>query len=284
VSAGLDWVTLTTTAGDSKREMVRYFGSISVRDFQLGYPTVTGGAYGFYGHRCRHALLASKEERTMLQVSGYEAQRAIMLCRKGDNATRLDIQVTVRIEGCDVSEALTRIAGEARTCVSAQGIRPKVSEVHVDGKIETVYVGSRKSEVFIRCYDKYAESGEERYKGCVRLEVELKGKTSKALWQHCADNGLGTGYLLQVLKFYLERRGISAEWVPWEEGSVPPPPLMKTSFETRIGWYATQVAPSVKKMASEWGWQTPFQAIFGKALTEWDRSMIMNAISKVWGT
>jgi Replication initiation factor len=283
VSAGLDWITLTSVNQKTKLKMWRYFNEIAASDLQLGYKLVPGGAYGFYGKRTRHALLAEKEGRMMLQVSGERAKRAILLCAEGDNATRLDVQVTLRVGEENVSAWLENQLNRADTAPAQRGKPRSVKAVVANKKVQTVYIGKRKSDLFVRIYDKFEESGKEEFRGCVRLELEIKGKTSRALWAHMAQEGLGTMYLLSVLLFHANRVGLSTEGIDIETDAIEIPKRETTKESVTLGWWAKQVAPSVARYCALGGWQTAFFALFGHCLTEFDKTAIMNTLSIAWG-
>jgi hypothetical protein len=282
-SCGVDWVTLTTTAKKSKVAFWRYFNHIAAEDLQAGYKLVNGGAYGFYGKRARHALIAEKEERMMLQVSGKRAQGAPTLCYQGDNCTRIDIQITFKVPDGDVSSWLFNAEKEAREHVRSRGKPPKVAMVVSNAKAETVYIGSRASEVFIRLYDKYAECEEEWARGCVRAEVEIKGNRAKALWAHLYVENAGTLYLLQCLLFILTQRGITLPRLYLPTEPIYPSKETNTKESVSLAWLATQVAPTVKRLTASMGWQTVMHTLFRGTLTDNDWSSIMNAWSLQWG-
>lgn len=282
-SAGIDWITLTTTNWRTKKQMRRIWAVMVDEDRKLGYKPVKGGAYGFFGERAQHGLLAEKDDRMLMQVSSDQAQRCISLVRLGDNCTRLDVQVTVQIAPGAVPRALKEIARCARSSPAIRGKRPAVKDTNGDKGTESVYIGKRQSDVFIRCYDKEEESGEAIYKDCIRLEMELKGKTSRAVWNKLATDGDGTGYLLALLYTYLGRRGVDTSWIPYRRSYVRPIIIEKTKQEVTRAWWATQVAPSVKRDCAEGNWFTPMRILFSEALTEFDFSAIMNAYSIAWG-
>jgi hypothetical protein len=263
--------------------MRSFFQHVSNEDSKLGYKTVKGGAFGFYGQRTKHALLAQKDERSMLTVSGQQAQQTFRLMRQGDNCTRLDIQVTFHVKQGSVPAILAQLAAEVRSAPAVRGIRPKVKTVEGDNGTETVYVGKRASDIYLRFYDKFEESGKEEWKDCIRLEVELKGKTSKALWGQCCEKGYGPGYLLGVLRTILERRGIAISDMVWPTVSQAIPIKEITSLQRTRAWWAKQVAPSVARDVAEWGWYTALSILFDGCLTQWDRTAIMNALSVQWG-
>jgi hypothetical protein len=263
--------------------MAEYFNGVLNDDKVLGFQPKRGGAFGFFGQKTRHALLAQKDDREMLQVTGKAAQRTIMICNAGDNATRVDIQVTVRVEPGKVREHMARVWGEACSAPKVRGHRPKPTFRGDESGYQTIYIGERSSEIYIRVYDKFAECGEEWARDCVRYEVEIKGKTSKALWEKCANDGLGTGYLLSVLRYVLERRGLDVAGIDWAVLPEAIPIKEKTSLERTRGWIVTQVAPALARMSAEWGWFTAFTVAFDRCLTGDDKTRIMNAWSLNWG-
>jgi len=282
-SAGIDWLTLTSTQKETHRACQRYFERILATDLQGGYKPTKGGHHGFYGIKLRHALLASLGDRTMLQVSHDQAQRAGILARPGDNCTRLDVQITIQVGEDNVGKFLRYQEARRETHRTLRGKAPDWTLVVKNGKAQTLYIGSRKSDVFVRCYDKFAESGEEEYRGCVRLEIEYKGAASQALWAHMAAYKLTNMSLLQYLLQSLSERGLDVSMVELERQDISVPKAEPLKETRTWGWWASQVAPSVAKSVAERGWYTAFQILFGQCLTEWDKTAIMNTLSLAWG-
>lgn len=283
-SAGIDWLTLTSVSRETKCRMRGVFETIAQGDSALGYKTLDAGGHGYVGKRTRHATLQHNGERDLLSVSGERARNTIMLCKEGDSASRIDIQLTFKLEGETADAYLRRAENQAEHAPAIRGVRPKVDHYASNGKYQTVYIGSPKSDVRIRIYDKFAESGEERYLGCVRYEVQYRNKPSKALWAYLARSGTGTMYLLQHLLNLLNRRGISTDHIMLERQDIVRPIAEPLKEERTLGWWATQVAPSVALYSARGGWQTAFRVLFSKALTDYDLGRIMNALSIQWGT
>lgn len=283
-SAGIDWLTLTSVSRETKLRMRGVFETISQGDHALGYKTVDAGGHGYTGKRVRHATLQHNGERDLLSVSGERARSTILLCKDGDNASRLDIQITFKLEGETADEYLRRAERQAENAPSIRGVRPTLDHYVSNGKYQTLYIGSPKSDVRIRIYDKFAESKEERYQGCVRYEVQYRNKPSKALWTYMARSGAGTMYLLQHLLGLLNRRGISTDHIMLERHDIVKPKQEQNLKERTKGWWASQVAPSVRRVVAEEGWYTAFRILFHEALTDWDKTAIMNSLSLQWGT
>lgn len=277
--AGIDWLTLTTTNPRTKKGMYEYFGHIVAADLISGYAVATGGAHGFVGKRCRHALFAHRDDRSLLQVSGARAARTLTLCREGDNATRLDIQITVRVGQENVQKVLRASEKAFLTYTPKHGKRADVPFNGKNGKLQTVYSGSRSSDIFVRVYDKFAESKEEEYRGCVRFEVETKGKVSRALWAHMASTGAGTMYLLRVLVGILASRGLDLSGLALDAAPIPQPKEKPLKEERLLAWLDTQVSRAVARVSAARGWAVPFLVLFQHACNEVDRRVIMETLS-----
>lgn len=283
ISAGIDWISLSSTDAHTARRMREFYNSVLVCDRELGYDSKRCGLLGFLGEKTRHAFLGEREGRWFLQVSGQAAQPTMKLAMGRANCTRLDVQVTVQIAPGAVNRLLDAVEVLARGTTRALRDDRRVRSMRAARGNETVYIGSRHSDVFIRCYDKFAESGEERFRDCVRFEVVLKGKRSAAIWNHCVADGVGTAYLLKILYFYLEQNLIDTSWIPTDWSYIRPEPLGASKLEATIGWWSSQVVPSIVRIANERGWHLPFAVLFGSWLTERDFHAILRGMAVSYG-
>jgi len=275
VSAGLDWITLSSASRDSKRRYWRYYNGILADDLKNGYQPVRSSLYGFVGQRTRHAFHGEKQERMLLQVSGARAQRGIMLFRQHDSCARIDIQLTVRIAPGAVNRWLDAAYDVAQNWRGTRGKKVDVTyRGGIDGK-ETVYIGSKKSDILIRLYDKFRESRDEQYRDCVRLEVQLRKKPAQAIFDYVCENGLGTRYLCQVLCWYLARRGISTDWIKDNWSYVRPPKPDTPKESVTLSWLDTQVRKVVTRLSAEWGWTRIFRILFAEACTPHEMRAIL---------
>jgi DNA relaxase NicK len=93
--------------------------------------------------------------------------------REGGRVTRIDLAVDVFDEDIDI----VALAGSPRD-KSAPGSARKWSFIKGHDGGCTAYIGSRKSEKFMRIYDKAAEQGLKDRKW-VRFELEIKGDAAK---------------------------------------------------------------------------------------------------------
>lgn len=92
----------------------------------------------------------------------------------GARPTRLDLAIDVFDVEIDPIELASKPRVEA-----APGSARKWSSLQGDKGGKTAYIGSRKSDKFLRIYDKAAESGD-RSRPWTRFELELKGDAARA--------------------------------------------------------------------------------------------------------
>jgi DNA relaxase NicK len=147
-----------------------------------------------------------------------------------------------------------------------------------------VYIGSRASDIFFRVYDKFEESGKEEYRGCVRFEVELKGRKAKELWAAVGEGKVNIHQMLSMLISLLAERGVQ---VPSGELEAIEPIRFKkekTLEENTLAWLSRAVAPSVQKLASSHGWFLLFSVLFDESLNFLDKQRIMRSLALVWGS
>lgn len=127
----------------------------------------------------------------MAVASGIEA--AYLLSRmqalagwEQASCTRIDLQFTrPRFRSDDALSTLGKlIREELQRNVKEDNKRPKVQIIDKEGIYdETVYIGSRKSDRYMRIYDK--PQAEELY---IRIETEFKGQLAEMVFRSCLSN------------------------------------------------------------------------------------------------
>lgn len=169
----IDWVTLTQWADEGEwlyelADDIRGCGEVeSARVMQYA-----GWSFGsvFFG-----TAEQSGRMHNMLRVSGAAAHDLIGGLGNVPGSvkcTRVDVQVTVPLDRGYDSGRFYVFATEGKDW---KGRKRKVSRIQNEDGLDTVYIGSRQSEVFARLYVK--EVGRPVVRA-LRFEVELKGGKS----------------------------------------------------------------------------------------------------------
>jgi hypothetical protein len=283
VDAGIDYLRVTSADRERQKQMFEYFRNIAALDEHEGYAVKPGGVFGFAGRKSRHALWGVKADWALVQSTGRFAKRGLQLALSGIQASRIDLQMTFRVSEGAVPSEIRDAYEEACDHKGVMGRPRAVKMIEERHQPQTVYIGRRASDVFVRIYDKFEESGKEEFRDCIRFEVELKGRAAKQLWQRMTSESLGIGFLMQLLKHILLERGII---LPVDAFAVYPEMTFKkepSSVEAKLAWMSRQVAPTVKKLVAEFGFITPFRVLFEQALTDFRTHRIMRMLSIVSG-
>ena len=205
---------------------------------------------GYYGYRLGSAFWGRSEQGYMVQCAGVGAAELFDMNLPFTGVPRLDVQVTYwyERENRGVASATAELSVHARA--KNRGRPWKVRYINGMGSGDTCYIGSRgKKSKFLRCYDKYAESGQNAdYKYAWRYECELTD--FHAIYAYNTLRSLGQSDLscMQVLSGYWQERGISLPYDGTLE-ALPPGklPLDITSKERWLRWLKEGVAPSIEK-------------------------------------
>lgn len=169
----------------------------------------------------------------------------------GDNPSRIDLQVTIRndLEPLEIIQTHELEANQANDLLPSS--RQRTISRHSDNKGGmTLYIGSRHSDSFGRIYHKYAKTKEERYKGCVRYEIELSGRYA-AMYAEIAHTAgdQRARRVTTLVKEWFAMRGVVAP-IPqlrenWRPVKMAPP---VTSVDTTMAWLRSQVRPSLARL------------------------------------
>lgn len=204
---------------------------------------------GYAGWQHGPARCGRRPDSAIAIVSGAVVGKPTYLpCLDDARCTRLDIRMDLYYEGerpplahCAQAETLAYREGK--------GGRPWVVDLRdPDPGSPTLYIGRRTSPVFIRVYDKEAESGGDTgYKGCWRLEIELKEDAANETFHGLrAIDFAEDGIAASVLAYGAERGLCFAdmrydEWDPYAAGAG-----LVTDVARKLNWLGTTVAPSVR--------------------------------------
>lgn len=122
-----------------------------------------------------HIILGGRALREIANGGHTAVKMLEWVGENGGRVTRLDLAIDVKDEAVD----LIALAQCPRV-KEAPGSARKWSQVQGSDGGQTVYIGSRQSEKFLRIYDKRIESGQ-LDRAWTRFELEIKGDTSRVV-------------------------------------------------------------------------------------------------------
>lgn len=209
---------------------------------------------GYVGWRVGQVMVGERPDGCIVRLEGKAADDwAKAKLPAGHNITRLDIALTIWGVS-DQSSVIARhnVDGvEHRKTLQSRPYAVRLIDGNGDG--DTLYLGSRSSEQFVRVYDKErSPNGGNEYKTALRYECECKEQLAQRAYQRCVDTGYSAASCLSVLTGLLARRGIS----PISIGAIQQSPVGFTtlpisSLESSLSWLETQVKPTVSRLIRE---------------------------------
>src|ERR1044072_8667104 len=163
---------------------------------------------GYEGFICGPVQIGTREDSTLVRVTGAEGDAQWeKLWRVSDAITRVDLQVTLR-PNIDPARLVSRVRRQSCLWSNKRKDDPLVGWRGDNRGGATVYVGSRFSDKFGRCYIKGAESGLDQYDGTVRFEVQFQKKTCGPLLRSVHQSEVRMIAVAGDVSGFFRRRGI----------------------------------------------------------------------------
>lgn len=246
VSSGVDWITATANASDTKQmqdalsmsefERARDRGEKIVPVTRLGYVGYAADNY-FHGHNENGRIIiatgtrASELFRSVVQVS--------------DNVSRLDVQVTADF-------------GNDKLHVAKQSYDALASRTPADVRVrnctlllnqpegETLNVGKRKSDFYGRIYDKGAEACCAPALTLWRWELEVKRRAANRIAAYLRDSHSDKIASREVVFSYFNRRGLLPPWKPSQASGTPEWTAPDNGHNTLL-WFRDTLSKTIRK-------------------------------------
>lgn len=261
VESGVDYLTLTSNKdGIVSRETYERLKEIHVdRDWggQAGIEESVWRWNGYAGKRFGKLLWGCRPDGSIIRVSSSAADTiGKAMSGTGWNCTRVDFQATVRLSGTTVDAHIKDCATSAVLARSAATGRPvKIAHINGYGAGDTLNIGSRSSDVYMRVYNKARESELPEYEQCVRVECEFKDDRARNAYWAWQASGCSHDFVLETLAAMAGRRGVSTlHGVAKGVGVIPLGRVHNTNLDAKLMWLEHVVRPSVDKLVAA-GWK-----------------------------
>lgn len=251
VIPSIDWLTVTAV-DEERREALWQLGNELVNKQMAQKVEARAWRWKSYtGYHVGTVTVGRRHDSTILQLSqGIADECFARAWASADHCTRLDLAVTVW-GGDEVGNLAER---HERECLDWQkgGCKTlKTKTISDNGRINTLYLGSRESDLFARCYDKRLESGDSAFDGAWRYELEIKGDPAQRTASYLSAAVDRAGWVRGAVFKYFARRGIQPIF-----GSVGSNVSISTIRPvtdqfTRLAWLTNQVRPCVQKLLAD---------------------------------
>lgn len=250
VAASIDWLTVTATGPGTRRDLFR-LGEELVRLSQSRNNDLRDWRWkGYEGSHAGAATCGRRDDSSIVQLSGEMADEWFdQVYRIADHCTRVDLAVTLQ-PGEESGNLAERHNREVAVFKQATGKTLTQKLIYDNGYASTLYLGSRESDLYARCYDKGVESGDPALQGFWRYEVEVKGQPAQrtAAWLH--SRGDRAGGIVGAVHEHYRRRGAE----PAFNCLGPAMPLRTirptTDDDSRLAWLSGHVRPTVQRLLS----------------------------------
>lgn len=253
IESQADWATLTSNGHPRDSRLFEWGRAVMRAEEAKGGKRIPWALRGYAGEHCGHISVGERDGSDIVQLSGQAAcdhlKEGFARC---SSITRLDLAVTTRVGGDSAShewEQWVRFV-DWRDKFGAD-MKGRFMVDAVGGA--TAYIGSRKSELFLRIYDKAAEcreardlEGAEHYERCHRYELEMKGERCRKTAQELLSAPNAPGLVIAWVSDYLHRHGMYTGPIGDEHMQLVRGFRRRTDTETRLRWLEEQVQPTIE--------------------------------------
>lgn len=254
--SSVDYLTLTFLRGERVSDRQRHRIQATELRAMLVWCKRSGDAVrewawnGYRGEGTSTFSYGEREDGLIVRASGDTAGRLAQLTVGKGRASRLDLQVT-EWPDCDVDQLIHHSALASDKARKSAKHRPwKVTHLNAFGDGDTLYIGSRESETFLRMYNKGLESADnDYYTGAVRYEVEYKGARADNAFRALEGSRDHGDYCFSRVAGEFRARGVTAAWMEnYGSGRIADTPTEESEVDQTLRWLERQVKPSVVRL------------------------------------
>jgi len=248
--SAVDWITATASRADLAGQLASFGAYLCEKLVADGNVERLFDWRGYSLHRCASSAYGTRVDGTMLQLSGgLAASHYRTAIASSEHIARLDLQVTVQVNPDNVD--LARAGYSTGLDQNIRASRP-VTYTHYQNSTggSTLYVGSRKSDMMGRLYNKWAESADQQYRGCWRYEVELKNDYATHFGMKLLAVQDKPALIAGLVWKWFEERGVMPVFNHDSPIDLRLPPAAPSDAEKMLTWLRIQVSPTVFKLRS----------------------------------
>lgn len=258
-----DWITATCPVGDRALALRNAGMFWAEQSEEAGDRPRRWKQLGYQGFACGGVRWGEGKEGVMVQLSGPVAgQHDQELAHAADHWSRVDYCVTVLDETALIHptrDYRRSLAG----AVKAGTELSKVTLIETLGGGSSIYLGSRASARYLRCYDKGSENPREYSPGAWRWEVEYKRELSEEMQgRHQLGFGTAMDISCQVAAEFARHRLI-APWPAVMQGQLPTLGKRLRDIDVTLYWLGSQVGPAARWAARQRGWDVIMSTLMG---------------------
>lgn len=244
----LDWLTATCSAAGDQMAFLRLGESLVEQEHERGNTRRLFAQLGYRGSHAGRASYGCRADGSIISLSGDLAATAFDgVYPIATHVSRVDVAVTVVLNP-PVLDIETECFDGARLAPAHEGRDAATTLIRNRDGSASFMLGKRSSERFLRVYNKDIESGEARYRGAHRYEVELKahqaGEVARCV--HLAADR--PGWVQSFVHAHCTSRGVLPVFASVGDASLVPGFRRQTDIDGSLRWITASVAPSVRRI------------------------------------
>lgn len=254
LESGVDWLTVTAPRGERADKLIALGEPLLHQCASQGNRILLWKGNGYHGRTSGETSLGVGKEGSIVTLKSREAFLNAELFLGGEfRVTRLDLQTTC----FDESAMEDRWTAEylALQNRKKKAGRPIYSDLRLNSRGgSTLYLGSPKSDIIARAYDKGIEQKIAAQGECQRYEVQFRRKPAKRQFESLDKSESRTHYIASTVTHFFQARGIA---VPRVETANPRIEIQHESLyskraesdsERSLRWLGTNIAPTVRRL------------------------------------
>lgn len=255
----VDYVTATAQSGEYGDNLQKLGAKLLDHAHVESWDVKPWRFHGYEGLQSGPVICATRQDSTLIKLSSvYASEFWFEVLQLATNCSRLDTQVTVRLDG-PAQDGMRTILKSIRQFRKVNKGGPVLKVITEEPGGVTIYLGKRQSDRFGRIYDKGAESGREQYRDCLRFEVQWQNKLARQVGQELvqhenkfANNRSKLRHSEAVRGYvfpYFTQRGVPADFATTRQSLVTSARPV-TNVQQQLSWLNSQVAPTVASLIS----------------------------------
>lgn len=243
-SAGVDWLTCTAPRWKEERPLYLLALELIESEKAAGNEVSKFSLAGYKGYGAGGARFGVRDDSVILQLSGECARSNWRRAKEqARNVSRLDVQVTVAFE-TPQPHIIKTLHNDSLNHKSSGGRPSNRTLITSTMTGDTLLIGKRQSDVYLRAYDKGIESKCAPAGVLLRYEAEMKRERASLTAQRLATSSDEASSSVALIHSAFVRQGVrvAGEFHQWQWDSLS---LQKSDTARKLLWLRTAIRPSI---------------------------------------
>lgn len=254
LDSGVDWLTVTAKRGDTSDRLIALGKALLHQSESQGNRVSGFSSMGYKGWRTQGVTYGRRKDGSIVSLSSGEAAlNWLPVAEASDHVTRLDLQITCFDQTQDAHRAEAYYY--ALQASNKRRGRPLSSSLRLNsGGGDTLYLGSPKSDIIGRFYDKGREQKIAAAGACWRYETQHRRESAEGTLGVIRQSETLHDTIAALVANFFTLRGVA---VPEVERTLSAHELHSTRYYLQkretddarsLRWLSTFVAGTVKRL------------------------------------